>query len=126
MSTVLENIKNEIYVNKIPYPNSNYSSKNIINTIIEESGFKGSPSELEQEYIRVQKEQKEKYIKERDLYHQGINDCTNRFRNDLEEELGIVNNIKKDILWNIAYDHGHSEGMQGVYNWMNELVDLIL
>ena len=47
------------------------------------------------------------------------------FRQDLFEDLGITDNPKRDRLYSIAWSQGHSSGFHEVYNYAQDLVDLI-
>lgn len=47
------------------------------------------------------------------------------FKQDLFNELGIADNPKRDKLFAIAWEYGHSSGYSEVYNYADELVDLI-
>jgi hypothetical protein len=48
-----------------------------------------------------------------------------KFKADLEEEFGVVGNPKADLLFSIAWEHGHSAGYSEVYNYYSEFVVLI-
>ena len=50
---------------------------------------------------------------------------TEQFKKDLFEELGITNNPKAEKLYSISYDLGHSSGFSEVYNYAQDLVELI-
>lgn len=47
------------------------------------------------------------------------------FKQDLFEELEITNNPKKEKLFAIAWEYGHSSGLEEVYNYAIDLVELI-
>ena len=47
------------------------------------------------------------------------------FKKDLFEDLGIEFNPKRDKLYSLAWEKGHSSGFSEVYNYACELVDLI-
>ena len=48
------------------------------------------------------------------------------FKRDLFEELGIENHPKRQLLFEKAWERGHSSGYSEVYNVALDLVDLIL
>jgi hypothetical protein len=48
-----------------------------------------------------------------------------QFKQDLFEDLGIEANPKRDKLFSIAWDMGHSAGYQEVYGYACDLVELI-
>lgn len=47
------------------------------------------------------------------------------FREDIAKEFGVQDNPKKDKVFNMAYDRGHSSGHEEVYNVYSDLVELI-
>ena len=47
------------------------------------------------------------------------------FQEDLMKELGILGHPKAQLLYDIAWSHGHSDGLHSVVNWAEELVVLI-
>ena len=47
------------------------------------------------------------------------------FREDLRVEFGTVDNPKEAMIFNRAWEHGHSDGFSSVYYWYSDLVDLI-
>ena len=59
-----------------------------------------------------------------DLNSYGFNEV-DRFREDLFKELGIENNPKRDELFGIAWEMGHSSGFSEVYYIATDLVRLI-
>lgn len=62
-------------------------------------------------------------MKEYEYYEK--NKAVDEFKNDLFIELGIENNQKKDKLFEIAWNWGHSYGYYEVKNVAEELVELI-
>lgn len=53
------------------------------------------------------------------------NELVGRFRQDLFEDLGIQDNPKRDLLFEKAWELGHSSGLQEVYSYAEDLVGLI-
>lgn len=51
---------------------------------------------------------------------------TQAFRRDLEAYHGTTDNPKKDRLWSIAWEQGHSAGLNEVASYYEDMVDLIL
>jgi hypothetical protein len=47
------------------------------------------------------------------------------FWNDVAEDLGVKDHPRFGKLKEIAWDAGHSDGYQSVYNWASTLVELI-
>lgn len=67
------------------------------------------------------------YNKEvRKEYHTETVRLVKLFKQDFFEELGIENNPKKEILFQKAWDMGHSSGYQSVLDIGEDLVELIL
>lgn len=58
-------------------------------------------------------------------YHKEQNWKHEEFVQDLFEEFDLINNPKKDLCFNIAYNQNHSEGYRSVYDKFSELVELI-
>jgi len=75
----------------------------VVEQIIDEDGYK---THL-QEYMDDQKRLKAK------------------FAEDLHDEFGVSDNPKRDVLFSIAWDKGHSDGYSEVYYHYAELVPLI-
>lgn len=48
-----------------------------------------------------------------------------KFKADMFDDLGISDNPKRNELYRVAWDYGHSSGIQEVYNYALDLVDLI-
>jgi len=48
-----------------------------------------------------------------------------KFAEDLHDEFGVSDNPKRDVLFSIAWDKGHSDGYSEVYAQYAELVPLI-
>ena len=44
---------------------------------------------------------------------------------EMAETYGLARNAKFDIAWAIAWDHGHSAGMDEVKSYFQELADLL-
>ena len=50
----------------------------------------------------------------------------NQFQNDLETVFGLSNNWKKDLLFNLAWEHGHSNGWWEVVIYYQEFSELLI
>ena len=44
---------------------------------------------------------------------------------EMADTYGLERNAKFDIAWGIAWDHGHSAGIDEVKNYFQELADLL-
>lgn len=49
-----------------------------------------------------------------------------QFKYDLIRELGIAKHPKAEILYQKAWEQGHSAGYEEVFNYANDLVDLLV
>lgn len=47
------------------------------------------------------------------------------FRVDLEIEHGVNKNPKASMIWNFAWEYGHSQGFSKIINRYEEFVELI-
>lgn len=47
------------------------------------------------------------------------------FKEALFDNFGVKDNPKKDLCWSLAWDYGHAYGLVEVYNYFDDLVDLI-
>lgn len=65
------------------------------------------------------------YMKQRKEYRKEESRLDDLFQSDLFDDLGISENPKKDKLFSMAYERGHSGGMEEVYAYASELVELI-
>ena len=48
------------------------------------------------------------------------------FKNDAFEYLGISDNPKRELLYSKAWEEGHSSGLREVFEWMEDLSELII
>jgi hypothetical protein len=117
---VRDKINNGTYENRIPYPIK--PRKPII------SLKAASPAE-----IRAHADDVETYDRETEgwktateEYRRETSELMLKFRADVEAEQGTVLNKKAALLWNKAWERGHDEGLLGVLNAYEDLVDLIL
>jgi hypothetical protein len=75
---------------------------------------------------------KEKFFEEKlfqkdlDEAHRLMSLIDHRFKEWLFQTLKISDNPKKEILYRIAYERGHSSGFREVYNEALDLVELIV
>ena len=47
------------------------------------------------------------------------------FQNDLFEDYGVSDNPKRFKCFDLAWEHGHSSGLEEVYNYFGDFVELI-
>lgn len=67
----------------------------------------------------------EVFKESRRRYHELQAEKIAEFKADLEKQFGVEDHPKKDLLWRIAEEEGHSAGYMEVYIWYDRLVDLI-
>ena len=65
----------------------------------------------------------EEYKTARTEYGLQLNQRKEEFRNHLRGDYGL-SQTQFDILWNHAWDHGHSSGLHEVYYWFNEFYEM--
>lgn len=58
-------------------------------------------------------------------YNQESNRLHSLFKEDLEKEFKVQDNPKKDKLFAMAYERGHSSGYEEIFNIYSDLVELI-
>jgi hypothetical protein len=118
---VYENIQNNQYTNKLPYP-----SKPTTKDIDEAMGnFTGT-------LLQVREEREATEIRLKNEYNLAVNHYRNednrlflQFKQDLAEDFGVTDNPKVDKLFSLAWEHGHISGHSDVYNYYSEFVELI-
>lgn len=77
------------------------------------------------EVSRAYDEAKATYEADRRNYGTESGRLTTLLQADLEAEYGVTGHPKANLLWEKAYDRGHSAGMGEVINVWTDLVDLI-
>lgn len=70
-------------------------------------------------------ERKKDYIKQVKERRQKINEIHIMFKNDVFEYFDVVDNPKAELCFDIAWSEGHSNGLENVVDWFDELVELI-
>lgn len=58
-------------------------------------------------------------------YHAGQDVANAEFRVALESENHMLNHPKADRLWDLAWEHGHSSGLQDVIHYYEEFLSLV-
>ncbi len=66
-----------------------------------------------------------KWEEDRINYGREESRLVNEFENDLATECGVATNSKRGLLWNKAYERGHSGGLEEVYSAYLDMVELI-
>ena len=108
---VIENIQKGLYDNKLAFP----IKKGFM--IYKNCKHCGSSY--------IDKEEEKKYVTAKLKYRHENAVMLGKLKQDLIKEAGIEGHPKADTLWNLAYDQGHSAGLQEIYNIFFEFLDLI-
>lgn len=61
----------------------------------------------------------------RAAFHQEERRLKELFKKDLLEELGLTGHSKAQLLWEMAWDHGHADGLLDVVYWAEEFAKLL-
>lgn len=71
-------------------------------------------------------ENKVPYSKEnREAYRAESRKMEKKFRREIEKEFGLEDHPKRDLLWQLAWDHGHAHGWAEIYYWYDDLAALL-
>lgn len=109
---VLENIQKGRYENKGAYP----VQRNF--RIYKTCEHCGST------YLDVK--EKKRYTVAKLKYRHDNAEMIKKLKQDIIEEAGVVDNPKANDLWDIAWDQGHSSGLNEVYNYFFDYLKIIL
>lgn len=58
-------------------------------------------------------------------YYDDVNKLTNEFKINALKELGIYQHPKASRCWELAWDYGHSAGFIEVFNYLDDLSELM-
>lgn len=120
METVYDKLRRNAYRNTDPYPQSPARPIPVFSGAMTAAELKGYATQLERW------EQTVTSIKlEQDAWSYKNSDLESRFRNDLEEENGMVGHPKSDLLYWKAYERGHSGGVDEVYSAYMDMLELV-
>ena len=67
----------------------------------------------------------EEYKAQRKRYSDESAKLYKEFQNDLFEDYGVSDNPKRHKCFDLAWEHGHSSGLEEVYNYFGDFVNLI-
>ena len=96
--------------------------------IYSESALSNTKSALKEDYPNaviqevVDEEAYKAHLKE---YKDECSKLRQEFENDLFEEFGVGDNLKRHKAFDLAWEKGHSNGLEEVYNEFYDLVELI-
>lgn len=96
MIDIEANIKSGVYENLLPYP--------------ERGGDKAN---------------RERFSEARAVWNKETNRINKIFRDDLATAFELTGHPKEEKVWNMAWEEGHSEGLYMVYQYYDDLADLV-
>src|SRR5258708_11820977 len=106
------------YETKLPYPTR------VVKPFLKREA---SVKEAEQYVLdlKLYEAQKKSYDAQYKSYQEDNQKFQLQFKTDLFAELGITDNLKRETLYSLAYDYGHSAGLYEIYIHAEKLVELI-
>lgn len=113
--SIHDNLTNNVYRNKLGYPQEPPKSAYMTMTPEGDELFKRSSYEADlakfRDLVRDYKAEDARLIEQ--------------FKQDALDDLGIANHPKANILWEKAWDWGRGDGLYQVWNCLLDLVDLL-
>jgi hypothetical protein len=120
-----ERLENGDFENKEPYPTEEHMKKVHADLYEEQDKIRVEKDRLES----LAEQNREAILTAERLQEQAYRDeqfrITAAFRKSLEEEHGTVGHPKADLLWEKAWEDGHSGGYGEVLNYYIDLVELV-
>lgn len=117
--SVQDNINNGVYTNKTVWP------KTPVKPTLDRKGGADAADDYAKK-LREYEKAMPAYREARDAYRAEDNRLTQQFRADLEAEYGLTGHPKADKLWNLAWEEGHSSGLNEVYLCYDRFSELVL
>ena len=96
--------------------------------IYSESALSNTKSALKEDYPNAVIQEvldEEEYKAHQKEYREEEQKLHEEFVNDLFEEFGVGDNLKRHKAFDLAWEKGHSNGLEEVYNEFYDLVELI-
>jgi len=96
--------------------------------IYSESALSNTKSSLKEDYPNAVIQEvldEEGYTAHRNQYYIEHTKLHEEFVNDLFEEFGVGDNLKRHKAFELAWEKGHANGLEEVYNEFYDLVELI-
>jgi hypothetical protein len=125
MKTVGDKIKDDYYTNKakeVPYPSQSEIKKEFMK---EMETFVGTKKQIEQKEKEIEVQVTAELRRLQQIYGTHVHSVEQELKTDLEREYDLATHPKRDKLWSLAWEKGHSDGYQQVYGEYCELVDLL-
>jgi coproporphyrinogen III oxidase len=125
---IYERIKTGAYSNHIAYPSNVVSKKKCpkCDAWMNKSGIKfcsNCGTELETAFKEIDAH----YQKCKQLYYDEQVNVSSRFKDDCRKyfELEWITDKQWDMVYNLAYDFGHSSGWNEILNYLEDITDVI-
>lgn len=113
--TVYDNMKAGRYENTVEYPTRSHKPKLV-------SG--ATPAQI-REYADAVEKWEANYDAKKTAYYAEQHARQALLKRDLEEEYGLTNHPKADMVWGKAWEHGHSGGYNDVATWYSEFAEVV-
>lgn len=84
-----------------------------------------SLSKNTENFIVEQDFNEKEYKLDMNKYHLSKQKLINEFKQDLFVDFGVENNPKRNMVFDLAWEYGHSSGLEEVYNQFDRFVELI-
>lgn len=62
----------------------------------------------------------------REFYRQDGYRLELKFRNDIAAHFNVTGHMKEPLLWGLAYNYGHSGGYIDIFNYYEDLIQLVV
>jgi hypothetical protein len=108
------------YETKLPYPQKPTKPRLDHATVTSTSAKEHAEHLAEFERLLTQ------YRADKEAYDKDCEACLAAFKHDLFADLGLKDHPKAEKLYQIAWDRGHSSGLENVYCEASELAALIV
>lgn len=123
--SIYEKIEAGHYKTKVPYPSRDVSfsrKERNIKDALRNGVIDQANADAQLEKVRAENDE---YKKLMGAYHADETRLREKFKKDLFDYLGIEDNPKRDLLFDKAWEMGHSSGFSEVVTCADDLVDLI-
>jgi hypothetical protein len=109
-------------IDEVPWPRY----EDIKNAAMEDFkvNFVGTVDQLHKMEKAVETSSKERYRNARKEYNDKVNELEDELKELVRDDFGMAKEVF-DILWNKAYEQGHSEGYECVISEAEELYDFV-
>lgn len=122
-----DKLESEYYsTNTVAYPTHEHEKHELKIAVDEfEITFVGTVKELETKRVETILKVQDRFKNMKSEYRKKDEELHTEFRKDIAESYGVADNPKKDKLFEIAWDMGHSAGLREVDLYYSKLVELV-